>query len=357
MKTKQYVVLVLVFAGCLHSPQAIEEPGEFSGSFIDLFEAYEIGCPYFVHKGIDWKEFGDLYYPQAVECTTGDQLIEVITDMLAELQDPVIAIRVFGDKSELFEIIHPYTREYESNYDMDVLVEHYLEPNGWAGWENGYAQGFGWCDPADLPYFFLDTLPSLGHTEAAVNSLDTFVASCIKLDVPAIIIDVRMNPSAYKENGFGSTGISLMGRFTDKSRPGAIYRSRNGLDYDMYADRRPAVYSAGSQQYTGTVIVLVGEKCIQYTENMLANFINFPNVVLVGDTTGGSVSMVGDAVRITQHCSCTVISKTILTKDKFWIEGAGLPPDIYVEATEADFAAGVDPVLNYAIEMLDGYCR
>jgi hypothetical protein len=352
MKIRQLTILLLVSAGCLHSPQAVEEPGEFTAGFINIFERYEGKCPYFAHKDIDWGERGYLYYPLAGECSTESELIEILTDMLAELQDPAISITRYDDEGEPVEVIYPFTTEYESNYDMDVLVEYYLEPNGWAGWEDGYEQGFGWCDPSVLPYFFLDTLPTSVNTETALDSLDVFVASCIELDVPAVIIDVRMNPFGFSENMYGSSGVSLIGRFTEKFRPGAIYRSRSGPAYDMYEDRRPAVSAAGSHQYTGTVVVLVGENCTGWSENMLANFINFPNVILVGDTTGGSVSSCG-SVYFTDYCKCGYVKRTILTYDKFWIEGAGLPPDIFVEATQADFAAGIDPVLDYAIGMLE----
>ncbi|MCK5035119.1 MAG: hypothetical protein KAS73_04430, partial [Candidatus Sabulitectum sp.] len=121
---------------------------------------------------------------------------------------------------------------------------------------------------------------------------------------------------------------------------------------DQYWDDRPAVFPAGSQQYTGTVFLLVGENCNDKSENMTANFMNFPNVVLVGDTTRGSVSYVS-LKSITENWKCAVVKETILTNGKHWIEGAGIPPDVFVEVTEADFAAGVDPVLDLAIEMLE----
>ena len=84
---------------------------------------------------------------------------------------------------------------------------------------------------------------------------------------------------------------------------------------------------------------------------MIANFRNFPNVVILGDTTRGSVSYLG-MNQLTENCSYAYVTETILTYQHHWIEGNGIYPDIVVEATEADFAAGIDPVLDYAIEML-----
>ncbi len=84
------------------------------------------------------------------------------------------------------------------------------------------------------------------------------------------------------------------------------------------------------------------------------NLINFPNVVLVGDTTGGSVSALSN-VEIADLWYTQVVQKTILTYQKHWIEGAGIPPDFYVKSTESDFAAGIDPVLDFALELLEEY--
>ncbi len=339
---------LLIFLGCLHSPQAVEDPVLDMQGFVDVFERYEADCPYFAHKEIDWKELAAIYYPIVSQCETEDEYIEVIIEMLAELQDAAIYFRKYDELGELVETVYPYIQEYDVNYDMDVLVEHYLEPNGWAGWEDGYCEGFGWCDPSVLPYVFLDTIPDLLYPQA-LDSLDAFVAECIELAVPGVIIDVRMNPYGV---GTHFCGHGLMGRFTDHSRAVAIYRSRSGPEYDQYWDDRPAVFPGGSQQYTGTVFLLVGENCNNKSENMTANFMNFPNVVLVGDTTRGSVSTLS-TVNITDNWQCKVVTETILTNGKHWIEGAGIPPDVFVEATEGDFAAGVDPVLDHAIEMLE----
>ncbi len=348
MKKKYSVFLVLIFLGCLHSPQALEDPVLDMQGFINVFEAYEAYCPYFAHKDINWKELAALYYPMASESVTELEYIEVIAEMLAELQDPAIYLCMYDEWGEIVETVYPYSQEYEKNYDMDVLVEHYLEPNGWAGWNEGYSEGFGWCDPSVLPYLFIDTIPDI-QFPYALDDLDFFIAECIELDVPAVIIDIRMNPFGY---GVRTCAHELMGRFTDKSRAVAIYRSRSGSEYDQYWDNRPAVFPAGTAQYTGTVILLVGENCINKSENMAANFMNFPNVVLVGDTTGGSVSALS-TISVSDNWKCEVVIETILTNGKHWIEGAGIPPDFYVEATQADFAAGVDPVLDYAIDMLE----
>ncbi len=349
MRAVLFCVPSLFLVGCLHNPQTVQQPGTDIQSFIEVWEQYEELYPLFDHKGIDWKETGHRYFPLAAQCENEDELLLVIAEMLGELEDPSIRLSNFATE----EFIWTFSREYNSNYDMDVLVDYYLEPNGWAGWQDGYSEGFGWCDPSVLPYAFMDTIPYTDSLPVGLDSLDAFVAACIENDLPAIILDIRMNP--YGDTRYGDVcGHEFMGRFTDHSRPGAIYRSRSGPEYDQYYDQRPAVYPAGPGQYTGTVILLVGENSRNSCESMTANFINFPNVVLVGNTTGGSVSTTSN-VQISDLWYVRVVRTTVLTYLKYWIEGAGIPPDIYVEATESDFAAGIDPVLDYAIELLGEY--
>ncbi len=347
MKKTSLISILLLITGCLHNPQTVEEPFEGIQGFSNIFEGYEEFCPYFAYKGINWVEITSEYYPEAASSTSDEEFLAVISDMLAELQDPAINLFEVDSQWQIVDIIYPFSITIEPNYDMDVLLDNYLPQYGWAGWEDGYVEGLGWCDPDILPYLFLDSIPGAGQ-QYALAALDAFVADCILLDVPAVIVDIRMSSSSTGSNSF-------IGRFAEKSYPGAIYRSRNGPEYDQYTDSRPVTYPSGPKQYTGIVYLLVGENCRHRAEIITASFLNFPNVVLVGDTTGGSVSMLGNIRPVIGNWWCAVPSVTILTYDKHWIEGNGIYPDILINATEADFAAGVDPVLDYAIEMLDSY--
>lgn len=74
----------------------------------------------------------------------------------------------------------------------------------------------------------------------------------------------------------------------------------------------------------------------------------------MGDTTGGSVSLASNDWSISERWNCKYVTKTILTHDSHWIEGAGIYPDIVVEVTEADFAVVIDLVLFVDTRYLDG---
>ena len=347
------VLCSLFFAGCLHTPYAIEDPIMDIDGFVQVYEEYQAECPYFAYKGINWIEIMEEHYTEATLCENEDELAEVLGDMLAPLHDPAIRLDkwvIIDEVSTHVDSILPYVQEYDVNYSMEVLEDVYLEQYGWAGWSNGYRSGFGWCDPENLPYMFINRIPSSNAIEV-LDSLDAFIAECIELNLPAVIVDIRMNPYGGLEQESGICGKEFLGRFADRSHKGAIARTRSGSEYDQYYDLHSTFFPEGPAQFTGTVILLVGENCCRDAENMIASSISFPNVVLVGETTRGSVSSYRNS-DFSDNWNVGVVYRTILTKEKEWIEGNGIPVDHIVEATEADFAAGIDPVLDYAIEML-----
>ncbi|HOP27548.1 MAG TPA: S41 family peptidase [Candidatus Sabulitectum sp.] len=337
---------ILLFTGCLHDPQGVSPQPELDLSgFAMVWDSYEGSYPLFVVKGIEWMEVCEEYYPMAVDCDNDEDLREVIAGMLGELQDPALILV----SPELQDTIRTFEKQYQFNVDTDVLMENYLEPNGF----QGYAQGFGWCDPEVLPYAFFDTLPT-GQDTLAVAALDSFVSRCVELDVPAVILDVRMNPSCDERDGlFHNFDRTVMARFIDKARVCGWYRVRSGLVYDQFHDWHPWIVPEGPVQYNGTVYLLAGGGCLQAAEDMVVNMENFPHVVVLGDTTGGSITETGDFIPLGMENGWMASSavSTLLTYDKDYVEGNGFPPDIYIEATPGDFAAGVDPVMEYAMEM------
>ena len=81
-----------------------------------------------------------------------------------------------------------------------------------------------------------------------------------------------------------------------------------------------------------------------------------PHVTIIGDTTGGGGNTPGYLTEqywpVWDLWDITCPFSRVLKADSTSIEGVGIYPDIYVEATEEDFAAGEDPVLEYAIQWI-----
>jgi C-terminal processing protease CtpA/Prc len=75
-----------------------------------------------------------------------------------------------------------------------------------------------------------------------------------------------------------------------------------------------------------------------------------PRVTVLGDTTGGASA--NPAVRtLAGGWSFTVSRWIARTADGAIIEDGGIPPDVFVGTAPADFDAGIDPVLERALEL------
>jgi len=340
---KQTILLLpLLMAACLFSPQTPFEPEYSIESFQIAWEQHEALYPLFIYKGIDWVEICREFYPMAAEADNQEELLLVLSDMIAVLEDP--ALFIFSMEGDT---LFPYTRQLSSNVNMDVLMENYLQPNAYAG----NVQGFGWCDPAVFPYAYFNSFPTITDT-LGVQAYDAFIEQCVALRLPAVILDIRMNPSGAP-GGFSNFDQLVMSRLVTKAKVSAVYRVRTGPEYDQYQDWHPWIQPAGSNQYDGTIYLLTGGGCTQAAEDMAVNLSYFTNVTLIGDTTAGSITVTQTVILPGEpQWLLKIGTGTVLSHDFQWIEGVGIAPDYYVEATEADFTSGVDPVLEFAMNML-----
>ena len=336
--------LSILFTGCLHSPVAPQESSDFIEDYMEIWFSYQWEYPLFMYKEIDWLEVGNEYYSRVNECNTREEFYLVLEDLLAILQDGTIRFETWEEDPLIpappESYVYPWQNEYTPNVDHDVLVDNYLQQYGLQVCSLGVAC----CDPELLPYLMVNQTP---YGES-LEFIDTFIARCNELSLPAVILDLRVQNNRY------GMSDSLPGRFTESTYTSVILRSRAGPDYWNYYDEVQAVRRAGPEQFTGTVYVLMGEQNCGSAEILCAELSYNPNVVLIGDRTMGSVSFT-QTRSTTSHISFGIPKQTVLMRDGTWIEGVGVPVDVYVETTPGDFASGVDPVLEYVIEQLDQY--
>jgi hypothetical protein len=338
------LLLLLAVCGCLHDPEGPPVPGCDMTSFIKSWETMESMYPLFIHKGIDWTEAAQAYYLQGTECTTEDELIQLAAEMTGLLEDPAL---FFYDR-ETGDTVFSFTRNYEINVDMDVLVENYLEERGY----RGVVQGFGSCDPAIFPYIYFEHLPDELTDTLAVPAFDAFIQECVDLELPAVVIDLRMNPQ-YPSGGFTGYSKLVMSRFMPRAKVSAVYRVRCGPGYGMLTDYHPWIQPGGNAQFLGDVYLLVGDGCNHAAEDIAVNLSHFDNFCLVGDTTSGDITITAAvALNAESDWRMKYGFVTVLTNNYHWVQDVGIPPDVHIEAGPGDFAAGVDPVMEYVIQAI-----
>ncbi|GAB4578105.1 MAG: hypothetical protein Fur0022_08380 [Anaerolineales bacterium] len=154
-----------------------------------------------------------------------------------------------------------------------------------------------------------------------------------------LILDLRNNGGGYL-----LTAIDIASEFIEE---GVIM-------YEVYGDGRRDVYEAyGNGMATEIpMVVLINEGSASASEILAGAIQDYERAPLVGVTSFGKgsvqnwvpLSSEDGAVRVT-------IARWYTPKERL-IHEVGLEPDVFVELTEADIEAGLDPQLDKAIEIL-----
>ena len=327
--------LLFLAASCMDDPVGVAPQEPLVCDFVTVWEHFEENYPELTIKDIDWENLYGEYLPAAEQAESAQELMtEAVLPMLARLED--VHVWLYPPEGGR---LWTYEPDIEPNYRLSYLCSNYLSPNGFTGW----FRGVGYCPPESLPYLSLKTwIPNLN-----IEKVDEFVGLC--QDEPAIIIDVRMNGGG--NNLFCD---DVAGRFADTTSAAWLIRSRTGPDYDDCSHQATYNMPRGPLQYDGTVILLIGEYCASSTEDFVLRMSQLSDVVLLGDTTMGAVCC-PYFVDLPNGWTFTAISWSLRTVSEEPVEWFGIAPDLYVDAPEELLDQGVDPVLEYAMDMLEDY--
>ena len=325
------VMACLALAACgADSPTAPSESNQFVAQFDGLWAKYDSIYPYFNYKKINWDSLRTVYRPRAVNATSQAALVDVLADMLASLRDGhVFLLDPNGNSRET------YQPTAFSNWSQPVWLPYALRYNWHV--KNNY---FGYASIASVPYIAIATWVDANISAAAVDSvIDLFP------NAPAYIIDVRVN-------GGGDTvpAFQVAERFYDTPRAGEFTIRRIG---PKHSDLTPAIpvnlTPRGPTPLTKPVLVLTGRATVSAGEDFVSAMQALPNVTLAGDTTAG---MSGYPIQeiLGNGWTYSLPTTMTLTASLQVIEWNGIAPTAYVRTTPDDFAAGIDPVFEYAIQ-------
>ncbi len=333
MNRKAYLIaslqLLICLAGCTEPPLSPIAGGEYVDDYITCWEYFDSLYCDFPHKQIDWQECYSMYLPAAASAGNDMEFIGVLMDLLAELQDAHVRLIVDGRS------YRPWSRDYEPNYDMEVIYD-YFEPYGGIIW-NDPGQ-FGYCVLPEMSYLLISSWGGGEFDPVVFHQVfdSLFTGSAV------VVIDERMNGGGNSLNA-----DHVAGRFCDEDRLAMYIQFRNGPDHDDYTELYP-VYTTprGSWQFTGDVYVLQGRRSASAAEMFLNYMGVLPNVVTVGErsygTTGNPQPMI-----LPNGWEVWVPRWILYTSEMIPTEWNGIEPDVNVPTTPEDFAEDRDPVLDY----------
>lgn len=344
MKHFSYILLTLILSlsltSCHDQP---EYEDTMLGNFDALADIIDRQYCFFADKDIDWNEVTQRYREEITEETNYIELYYICCRMLDELKDGHVNLTSRFSTS----YYRQWWSDYDQNFNMRTVEEYYLNTNG----------DWNWLTTSGIMYNIIKNeigymyYPSFSTT-ISDSSLDYVLAGLAPSR--GLIIDIR-------DNGGGAlTNINtLVGRFIDHKITGGYIQHKTGPGHNDFSKPYPIEYEPAEngrvKWLKRPIVVLTNRSCFSAANAFVAVMKTLPNVTIVGAKTGGGGGLpftseipIGWSVRFS---ACP-----ILDADGNIIEN-GIEPSPGCDLTfpEEDYANGVDPILEFAIDMLKEY--
>ncbi|HLO30182.1 MAG TPA: S41 family peptidase [Anaerolineales bacterium] len=186
----------------------------------------------------------------------------------------------------------------------------------------------------DIAYVDINTFG-----ERTTQELRGTLDNLLKQNPKGIIIDLRNDPGGYL-----TTAVEVGSEFIDK---GVIL-------YEQYGDGRRDTHKAlGNGRATEIpLVVLINEGSASASEILAGALQDYGRAKLVGVKSYGKGSVQNWVPLSNNEGAARVTIAKWLTPKERTIDHIGLTPDVIVEMTPEDFAAGRDPQLDAAMETL-----
>ena len=268
MKKLIVLLAILLLSSCekvlfkkdLGSTNALE-------NFDYLWNEVDKKYSYFELKNINWDQIKNTYRPLLSENSSELELFDVLASMLNELRD---------DHTNL---ITPFNiSQYNvalagaKNYRKRTIEEFYI-PNAWM--TGPFVHDF--LSNKEVGYIRYGSFMS-GFSNAQMD----LILERYK-DTKGLILDLR-------ENGGGSIFNipALLGRFAESKTLAGYTITRNGPKHDDFGEQEKFYITASDGvKYLKPVIVLIDRGSYSATTSFALATKAFPNVILMGDATGG----------------------------------------------------------------------
>jgi carboxyl-terminal processing protease len=169
-----------------------------------------------------------------------------------------------------------------------------------------------------------------------------------------LILDVRLNGGGSTRNGY-----AILSRLIDKSVPGSRWKSPKHIAaYKAWGREVPweegshgTIEPHGAKHYAGSVVVLTGPETASAAEDFVVAFHACGRGKVIGQRTCGSTGQ-PLMVELPGGGGARICTKRDTYPDGREFVGIGVIPDVEVEPSRADIAAGRDPILSKALEVL-----
>ncbi|MCD4775022.1 MAG: hypothetical protein K8S15_03105 [Candidatus Aegiribacteria sp.] len=334
-------ILISGISGCLMAPYSVGEPDSLLSEYVlvwDLIDSH-YAC-FFAKDNVDWDESYHKFKSAAEDAHNRSQLLDICIELMSEFEDQNLILR------DAQTVLESWNQGDFLNWDLNVLmsyIQDWILPDSIEYLFYYDAMVISTALPADtVGYVYISNLGS-GFDVLSFYSVTYAIAEC-----SSIILDLRM----CNESGFEVNALYAIGRFSENAVLSYYKSIRTGPGRnDMGEMQEVFTNRNGAWQFTDPIVLLTGRDTQGAAEQLVLLLKTQQHVTVIGDTTAGFANP-AVSFNLTADWTIKIPEMVTYSLDNTLILNSGIAPDIYIPVSEADFAAGIDPVLDAAIEMI-----
>ncbi len=333
-----------VLVGCekmILGPDPGNTPKE---NFEVLWRTLDENYALFGVRGINWDSLHAVYGARVTSSTSETELWNVATGLLSQLDDGHVVL-VNGDNSRGFNASSLVGRARD-DFSLSVISGRYLSGAASAG---AGVFTYGKIRGTNIGYVHVATYTASGGGNGTdwAYDIDKIVSELSACD--GMIMDVRNNGG-----GLRVTGNTINAVFLDREITYFLSKRKTGPGHSDFGEPVPVFLAPrpGAPRFTKSIIVLTNRFSASGAEYTAQLFKNLPYAKLIGDTTFGALGEITNVAQMPNGWIFWYPCTLTVAPDGTSPEGKGIVPDILVENSAADIAAGRDRVLERAVSEL-----
>ena len=290
----------------------------------------------------NWDSLYTMYSGQIDNSTTENELWTICGNLITHLNDGHITLFNRNYTNWLgSSTLDPSKKE---GFSRELVKSKYLQNISVSG--EGYITS-GKLVNSNIAYLYISSFNPVPNGRDWIKDIDPIIKKLPDYD--ATIIDLRNNGGGFAKNDryFSSS-------FIDRELTYYYSQVKTGTGHSDFGPRTAKIISPRKDNviYKGKIVLLTNRFTASGGEIVALIFKNLAYSTQIGDTTMGcfgEVTQVGQMPNgWTINFPCTLTTY----EDGTSPEGIGIIPDIVIDNTKQDIAAGKDKVLERAIKFL-----
>ncbi len=330
MKQSLYIFPLIAFLSC--SGLFEEEPNNDPvGNFESIWSTFDQHYAVFQERGVDWNEQYSTFRPQVSKSTTDEQLYEIVTSLLASLDDGHVSLmaenKPFWSSKELYR-----TRERDLLFNLEVVVQEYLENYEVLNNQVLYGRGMD-----NIGYIYIGHLSDPIEIKPILEGIQPF---------NALIIDLRHN-----DGGDFTNAERIVSQFADQRRLAFTAQPKNGPGPGDFGQITEYYLKPSNSLFDGPIAVITDEYTISAGENMVLYLNTLPQVTTFGERTSGAM---GERIEkeMPNGWVYSITGQLIKTPEGISYEGPGIPVDVSYVNRQSDIDNRIDSLYLTAHQFL-----